>query len=131
MGRVREMWFRGSEATPAAISSIAIPTAAEGPELELSVPAAASTAAFAAVSAAAVSRFAFVLDRADVEGRVDRLDRLIRLGHRAVLPDVQPDVLPNEGHVAVVHEHRLVLLDLTDLLLRKGQEDRGGVVPDL
>src|SRR6266496_4502756 len=74
-------------------------------ELELSVPTAAA-ASLAAVSATAVARLALVFDRADVEGRVDVPDRLLRLRHRAVLSDVQSDVSAHEGHVAVVDQER-------------------------
>src|SRR5436309_5127370 len=101
----------GSETPPAAVPSVAIATAAaattttaaaEGPELELSVPSAAAAASLAAVAAASIAGFALVLDRANVEGGVHRLDRLVRLRHRAILADVQPDVAAHEGHVAVV-----------------------------
>src|SRR5881628_3112050 len=84
-----------------------------GPELELPVSAAAAALpSLAAVAAASVARLALVFDRADVERRVDVLDHLLRLRHRAVLSDVQPDVPAHEGDVAVVDEERLVLLDL-------------------
>src|SRR2546430_8044274 len=82
----------GSETPSAAVSPVAIataaaaaatPAAAEGPELELSVPSAA-TASLAAVAAASVAGLALVFDRADVEGGVHRLDRLVRLRHRPV-----------------------------------------------
>src|SRR5207245_11726979 len=82
----------------------------------------------AAVATASVARLALVLDRADVERRVDVLDQLLRLRHRAVLPDVQPDVPAHEGDVAVVDEERLVLVDLPDLLVPQGQEDGPGCV---
>src|SRR5213592_330783 len=99
----------GLEPSPAAVATIPVasaaaataPAAAEGPELELPVPSAAAAASLAAVAAASIAGLALVLDRADVEGRVDGLDRLVRLRHRPVLADVQPDMAAHEGHVAV------------------------------
>src|SRR5213596_1010161 len=129
----------GSETPPAAVPSVAIATAAaaatttaaaEGPELELPVPSAAAAASLAAVAAASIAGLALVLDRADVEGGVHRLDRLIRLRHRPILADVQPDVASHEGHVAVVDQDRLILLDLTDLVVPQGDKDRCGLVPN-
>src|SRR5256886_8042941 len=128
----------GSETPSAAVSPVAIataaaaaatPAAAEGPELELSVPSAA-TASLAAVAAASVAGLALVFDRADVEGGVHRLDRLVRLRHRPVLADVEPDVAAHKGHVAVVDQDRLILLDLTDLVVPEGEQDRRGLVPN-
>src|SRR5213083_878763 len=125
----------GLEPSPAAIATIPVAStaaaaaattaAAEGPELELPVPPAA-----AAVAAASIAGLALVLDRADVEGGVHRLDRLIRLRHRPILADVQPDVASHEGHVAVVDQDRLILLDLTDLVVPQGEKDRCGLVPN-
>src|SRR3989442_14223637 len=89
-------------AAAAAAAAAPAAVAAEGPELELSVSAAAALASLAAVATAPVARLALVLDRADVERRVDVLDHLLRLRHRAVLPDVQSDVPAHEGDVAVV-----------------------------
>src|SRR5213596_3180456 len=126
----------GLEPSPAAIATIPVAStaaaattaAAEGPELELPVPPAAAAASLAAVAAASIAGLALVLDRADVEGGVHRLDRLIRLRHRPILADVQPDVASHEGHVAVVDQDRLILLDLTDLVVPEGEQDRGGLV---
>src|SRR5213083_1455456 len=125
----------GLEPSPAAIATIPVAStaaaaaattaAAEGPELELPVPPAAAT-----VAAASIAGLALLLDRADVEGGVHRLDRLIRLRHRPILADVQPDVASHEGHVAVVDQERLILLDLTDLVVPEGEQDRGGLVPN-
>src|SRR5437016_7324257 len=129
----------GSETPPAAVPSVAISTAAaasattaaaEGPELELPVPSATATAALAAVAATSITGLALVLDRADVEGGVHRLDRLVRLRHRPVFADVQPDVASHEGHVAVVDQDRLTLLALTDLLVPQGARDPRGLVPN-
>src|SRR3989454_3239144 len=113
-------------AAAAAAATAAVP--AEGPELELPLSAAAALPSLAAVATASVARLALVLDRADVERRVDVLDQLLRLRHRAVLPDVQPDVPAHEGDVAVVDEERLVLVDLPDLVVPQGQEDGPGLV---
>src|SRR5207245_6256877 len=100
----------------------------EVPSLELSCSSAAALASLAAVSTAPVARLALVLDRADVERRVDVLDHLLRLRHRAVLPDVQSDVPAHEGDVAVVDEERLVLVDTPDLVVPERQEDGPGLV---
>src|SRR5881396_2163413 len=93
-------------------------------------PAAVATIPVASTAAASIAGLALVLDRADVEGGVHRLDRLIRLRHRPILADVQPDVASHEGHVAVVDQDRLILLDLTDLVVPEGEQDRGGLVPN-
>src|SRR5437867_869206 len=114
---------------PVASAATTTSAAAEGAELELPVPAAAA-ASLAAVTATAVAGLALVFDRADVEGRVDVPDRLLRLRHRAVLSDVQSDVSAHEGHVAVVDEERLVLRHLPDLVVPEGQEHGCGLVPD-
>src|SRR5712691_1443779 len=113
----------------AAAAATATALAAERPELELPV-AATTVPSLAAVAAASVAGLAFVLDCADVERRVDRVDRLFRLRHRAVLSDVQPDVAPHEGDVAVVDQERLVLVDLANLVVPQGQQDRRGLVSD-
>src|SRR5437016_1060891 len=130
----------GLEASPAAVAPIPVAStaaaaaattaAAEGPEFELPVPPAAAAASLAAVAAASIAGLALVLDRADVEGGVHRLDRLVRLRHRPVFADVQPDVASHEGHVAVVDQDRLILLDLTDLVVPEGEQDRRGLVPN-
>src|SRR5437660_8008176 len=130
----------GLEPSPAAVATIPVAStaaaaaattaAAEGPELELPVPSAAAAASLAAVAAASIAGLALVLDRADVEGGVHRLDRLIRLRHRPIFADVQPDVASHEGHVAVVDQDRLILLDLTDLVVPEGEQDRRGLVPN-
>src|SRR5438132_7854389 len=130
----------GLEASPAAVATIPVAStaaaatattaAAEGPELELPVPPAAAAASLAAVAATSIAGLALVLDRADVEGGVHRLDRLVRLRHRPVFADVQPDVASHEGHVAVVDQDRLILLDLTDLVVPQGEKDRCGLVPN-
>src|SRR5213592_969720 len=96
----------GLEPSPAAVATIPVAStaaaaaattaAAEGPELELPVPSAAAAASLAAVAAASIAGLALVLDRADVEGGVHRLDRL----------------------------------DLTDLVVPEGEQDRGGLVPN-
>src|SRR5436853_5492281 len=130
----------GLEASPAAVAPISVASAtaaaatataaAEGAELELPVPSAAAAASLAAVATAPVARLALVLDRTDIEGGVHRLDRLVRLRHRPILADVQPDVAAHEGHVAVVDQDRLILLDLTNLVVPQGEQDRGGLVPN-
>src|SRR3990172_3870875 len=121
--------YRGSRSYSTAPGSAPGPPGPpEGPELDLPAPPAGPPPA--AVSAAAVPRFALVLDRADVEGRADRLDRLLGLRHGAVLSDVQPDVAPHEGGVPVVDQERLVLPYLADLVVPEGQEDRPGLVTD-
>src|SRR5947208_3814001 len=131
----------GLEASPAAVAPIPVAStaaaaaatttaAAQGPELELPVPSAAAAASLAAVAAASIAGLALVLDRADVEGGVHRFDRLVRLRHRPVFADVQPDVASHEGHVAVVDQDRLILLDLTDLVIPEGEQDRRGLVPN-
>src|SRR5256714_14958072 len=118
-------------ASPATAPAAAATTAAaEGPELELPVPSAAAAASLAAVAAASIAGLALVLDRADVEGGVHRLDRLVRLRHRSILADVQPDVPSHVRHVAVVDQDRLILLDLTDLVVPEGEQDRVGLVPN-
>src|SRR5437870_5134654 len=129
----------GLEASPAAVATIPVAStaaaatattaAAEGPELELPVPPAAAATSLAAVAATSIAGLALVLDRADVEGGVHRLDRLVRLRHRPVFADVQPDVASHEGHVAVVDQDRLILLDLTDLVVPEGEQDRRGLAP--
>src|SRR5207302_1203781 len=101
----------GLEASPAAVATIPVAStaaaasattaAAEGPELELPVPPAAAATSLAAVAATSIAGLALVLDRADVEGGVHRVDRLVRLCHRRVFADVLPDVASHEGHVAV------------------------------
>src|SRR5207302_4649549 len=116
-------------ASTAAAAAATTTAAAEGPELELPVPSAAAAASLAAVAAASIAGLALVLDRADVEGGVHRLDRLVRLRHRPVFADVQPDVASHEGNVAVVVQDRLILLDLTDLVVPQGDKDRRGLVP--
>src|SRR5439155_5623786 len=130
----------GLEASPAAVAPIPVAStaaaaaattaAAEGPEFEVTAPPAGAAASLAAVAAASIAGLALVLDRADVEGGVHRLDRLVRLRHRPVFADVQPDVASHEGHVAVVDQDRLILLDLTDLVVPEGEEDRRGLVPN-
>src|SRR2546428_803497 len=110
----------------AEVATAAVP--AEGPDLDLPLSAAAALPSLAAVATASVARLALVLDRADVERRVDVLNQLLRLRHRAVLPDVQPDVAAHKGDVAVVDEERLVLVDLPDLVVPQGQEDGPGLV---
>src|SRR5881396_1709975 len=112
----------------AAAAAATAAVAAEGPELELSVSAAAALTSLAAVATAPVARLALVFDCAYVERRVDVLDHLLRLRHRAVLPDVQSDVPAHEGDVAVVDEERLVLVDTPDLVVPEGQEDGPGLV---
>src|SRR5947199_804282 len=111
-----------------AAATAATAVAAEGPELELPVSAATALTSLAAVATAPVARLALVFDCADVERRVDVLDHLLRLRHRAVLPDVQSDVPAHEGDVAVVDEERLVLVDTPDLVVPEGQEDGPGLV---
>src|SRR2546428_234648 len=64
-------------AAAAAAATAAVP--AEGPELELPLSAAAALPSLAAVANASVARLALVLDRADVERRVDVLNQLLRL----------------------------------------------------
>src|SRR2546426_12732386 len=96
-------WF----GAPPAAAPAATAVAAKGPELELPVSATAALTSLAAVATAPVARLALVLDRADVERRVDVLDHLLRLRHRAVLSDIQSDVSAHEGDVAVVDEERL------------------------
>src|SRR5205809_2659852 len=101
----------GLEPSPAAVATIPVAStaaaaaattaAAEGPELELPVPSAAAAASLAAVAAASIAGLALVLDRADVEGGVHRLDRLIRLGHRHILSDGHPDVVSHYGRLDV------------------------------
>src|SRR6267143_5132701 len=132
----------GLEASPAAVAPISVASAAaaaaataataaaEGAELELSVPSAGAAASLAAVATASVARLALVLDCTDVERGVHRLDRLVRLRHRPILADVQADVAAHEGHVAVVNQDRLILLDLTNLVVPQGEQDRRGFVPD-
>src|SRR5467141_4525749 len=118
-----------SVASAAAAATAATALAAERPELELPV-AAATVPSLAAIAATSVAGLAFVLDRADVERRVDRVDGLFRLRHRAVLSDVESDVAAHEGDVAVVNQERLVLVDLADLVVPQGQQDRRGLVSD-
>src|SRR5207244_5200486 len=111
----------GLEASPAAVATIPVAStaaaatattaAAEGPELELPVPSATATAALAAVAATSITGLALILDRADVEGGVHRLDRLVRLRHRHAFADGQPDGRSHEGHVAVDHRGSFILLD--------------------
>src|SRR3989454_1244228 len=112
----------------AAAAAATAAVAAEGPELELPVSASAALTSLAAVATAPVARLALVFDCADIERRVDVLDHLLRLRHRAVLPDVQSDVPAHEGDVAVVDEERLVLVDTPDLVIPEGQEDGPGLV---
>src|SRR5713226_1943274 len=133
----------GLEASPAAVAPISVASAAaaatataaaaaaaEGPELELPVPSAAPAASLAAVATASVARLALVFDRTDIERGVHRVDRLVRLRHRPILADVQPDVAAHEGHVAVVDQDRLILLDLANLVVPQGEQDRRGFVPN-
>src|SRR2546428_12411239 len=102
---------------------------ADGHKLDMPVSASALPS-LAAVATASVARLALVFHRADVQGGVDGLDGLVRLRHRAVLSDVQPDVAPHEGDVAVVNQERLILLDVPDLVVPERQEDRAGLVTD-
>src|SRR2546423_13197960 len=104
-------------AAAAAAAATTAAVAAEGPELELPVSASAALTSLAAVATAPVARLALVFDCADIERRVDVLDHLLRLRHRAVLPDVQSDVPAHEGDVAVVDEERLVLVGTPDLVV--------------
>src|SRR5712692_3401841 len=135
----------GLEASPAAVAPISVASApaaatatttaaaaaaAEGPELELPVPSAAPAASLAAVATASVARLALVFDCTDIERGVHRVDRLVRLRHRPILADVQPDVAAHEGHVAVVDQDRLILLDLANLVVPQGEQDRRGLVPN-
>src|SRR2546428_7363766 len=105
----------------AAAAAATAAVAAEGPELELPISASAALTSLAAVATAPVARLALVFDCADIERRVDVLDHLLRLRHRAVLPDVQSDMPSHEGDVSVVDEERLVLVDTPDLVVPEGQ----------
>src|SRR6266550_2861793 len=116
----------GLEASPAAVATIPVASTAAA----AAATTAAAAASLAAVAAASIAGLALVLDRADVEGGVHRLNRLVRLRHRPILADVQPDVASHEGHVAVVDQDRLILLDLTDLVVPEGEQDRRGLVPN-
>src|SRR2546423_9118487 len=117
----------GPPPVPVAAAATAAATtaafAAKGPELDLPVSATAALTSLAAVATAPVARLALVLDRADVERRVDVLDHLLRLRHRAVLSDIQSDVSAHEGDVAVVDEERLVLLKTPGLAVPERQAD--------